>query len=202
MATKLSIWKRALNKIGEAPVTSLTENSVNQRILDANYDDDRKAVLEMHSWKFARVLVELAATTVPAFGYDAAYQLPTDFIKIVEFNNTDPEYREKCPFDIVGDQLHTNEDFAKIKYIKDSTSEGDFSAGFVDALATYIARNIVYTRTKSQPLMERMDAMFDKSLAAAKRADSALDITPRPADTAFPNIRARRFSTRNYRNIT
>ena len=202
MATKLDIWKRALNKIGELPVTSLTESSVNQRLLSANYDDDLKAVLEMHSWKFARVLVQLAATTAPAFGYDVAYQLPTDFVKIVYLNNTDPEYRERFSFDIVGDQLHTNETTAKIVYISNATGEGRFSPGFVDALATYIGRNIAYTRTKSQPLMERMDAMFDKALARAKRSDSANDVVPRAADSSFPNIAARRNGTTTFRIIT
>jgi len=156
------------------------------------YEDDKKAVLEMHSWKFARELVELAQNgTDPVFGYDNSFQLPTDFIRIVHFNNVDPQYREKKFFDIVGQELHTSQDSAKITYIKDVVAPGLFTPGFVDALSRHLCRTICYTRTKSQPFLDRADALFDKALAKAKRSDSAGDHTPPPALSAYPNIAAR-----------
>jgi hypothetical protein len=191
MADTLKIWNRALHYAGELRVSSLTEESVNGRLMRDVYEEDKKAVLEMHSWKFARELVELVATTAPDFGYTKAYQLPTDFIRIVSFNNTDPEYRERKFFSIVGQELHTSQDSAKITYIKDVVAPGLFTPGFVDALARHLSRTIAYTRTKSQPLMDRADVLFDKALAKAKRSDAAGDHSPPSALSAYPNISAR-----------
>lgn len=192
MADTLTIWNRALHYAGELRVSSLTEESVNGRLLRDVYEEDKKAVLEMHSWKFARTLVELAELgTAPAFGYTKAFQLPSDFIRIVYFNNIDPQYREKKYFEINGQEIHTSQDSAKITYIKDVVSPGSFTPAFVDALARHLCRTICYTRTKSQPFLDRADALFDKALAKAKRSDSAGDHTPPPALSAYPNIGAR-----------
>lgn len=191
MATKLGLWNRALNKIAELKISGLGEDSVNKRLLESNYDDDRRALLEMHSWRFARKLEVLQLATAPPFGYDNAFQLPNDFIRIVYFNNIDPEYRETKLFEINGQEIHTDQDSAKITYIRDLDSPGLFTGGFTDALATYMANNICYNRTKDQGLMDRMDTRFEKALSRAKRADANGSNTPPPALSAYPNLGAR-----------
>lgn len=191
MATKLGIFNRALNKIAELKISGIGEDSVNNRLLESNWDDDRKAVLEMHSWRFARKLEVLQLTTAPAFGYANAFRLPADFIKLVYFNNIDPEYRETKFFEINGQEIHTDQDSAKVTYIRDLDSPGLFTGGFTEALATYMANNIAYHRTKDQGLMDRMDARFEKAMARAKRADASGNNTPPPALSAYPNLGAR-----------
>ena len=202
MATKLQIWNRTLRKIGEQREAGLTDNTVNGRILADNYEDDKRAVLEMHSWKFARKLKSLALNSnSPEFGYENSFELPSDCLKIVSFNDTDPLDRQKVPFTVVGTELHTDESVAKIVYISSDTPEGQFSAGFVEALCIFMAANIAYARTKSQPLMDRMDQKFERALARAKRDDSAMDITPRASILSFPNLAAR-FTGVRYPNGT
>lgn len=192
MATKLQIWNRALNHIGELRISGLTEDSVNRRLLEANYEDDKRAVLEMHTWKFAREHSNLATNaTAPEFGYAISYELPVDFIRMVYFNNTIPEYRDQKAFEIVGSELHTDETTAKITYIKDITSAGSFSAGFVEALSLYMAKNLAYYRTKSVPLSDNLETKFQKALSAAKKADGSADFTPHQGLINYPNIAAR-----------
>ena len=201
MATKLSIWNRALTTAGELRVSGLTEDSVNARLLAEIYEDSKRVVLEMHSWRFARAHRTLSQNPTAPPGYDNNFELPEDFIKIVEFNNTDPFYRQKLSFEIIGQELHTSEDVAKITYIKDITTAGLFSSGFVECLSLYIGQAIAFSRTKSQTLMDRLEARFEKALARAKRADAGQDNTPRPADDGFPNIAARRYNTDQFRGI-
>lgn len=192
MANKLQIWNKTLHRIGELRLSGLTEDSVNRRILDDIYDSDRRSVLEMHSWKFARAHRDLALnSSSPTFGYDNSFALPSDFIKIVYFNNTTPEYRERKDFEIVGSDLHTDESFAKITYIKDQTSENSFPPLFVECLVAYLAKNLAYTRTASASLAESLDGAFIRALNNAKHSDSGQDITSKPAMTSFPNINAR-----------
>lgn len=201
MATKLSIWNRALTTVGELRVSGLTEDSVNARLLAEIYEDSKRAVLEMHSWRFARGQVVLAQNTNTPLGYERSFELPADFIKVLEFNNTDPFYRQKLSFEIVGQELHTSEDVAKITYLKDITSAGLFSSGFVECLSLYLGQTIAFSRTKAQTLMDRLDARFEKALARAKRADAGQDNTPRAADDGFPNIASRRYNTDQFRGI-
>lgn len=198
MATELNIKNRALVLCGELRIAGLTEDSVNARLLNEIYPDCRRFVLEQHSWRFAREQLELAQLTTSPEGYDNAFELPGDLIKIVDFNNEDPEFRQQLSYEEVGEELHTNEDQAKITYVKDVTKAGLFSSGFVETLALYLAITIAFSRTKSQTLMDRLEARYDKTLAKAKRSDSGKGIRPRPADISFPNIAARSRSSTSF----
>jgi hypothetical protein len=201
MATELSIKNRALTHCGELRLSGLTEDSVNKRLLNDIYHDSRRALLEMHSWKFARKQIELAQLTTTPQGYDLAFKLPSDLIKIIEFNNTDPEFREKLPFNTIDGELHTNETQAKIEYIYDAKNETLFSSGFVEALSLYLGMTIAFSRTKDQVLMDRLEARFEKALSRAKRSDAGQDNRPRAADIGFPNISARRFFRESPRQV-
>ena len=197
MASKLTIWNKALRKVGELRVTSLTENSVNARLLQDTYEEDKNAVLEMHSWKFARKEYECGLNGgVTPVAWDHSYELPNDFIKIIYFNNTDAFDRQKVMFDVQGDTLLSNEDTAKIIYTSRETVEGLFSPLFVECLSTYMAMNMAYNRTKSQPLMERLAQAFERQLSRAKVADGSQDNTPAPSFLSFPNLCARYTSSR------
>ena len=197
MASKLTIWNKSLRKIGEARITSLTEDSVNARLLQDTYEEDKNAVLEMHSWKFARKEYECGLNGgITPTAWDHSYELPNDFIKIIYFNNTEAFDRQAIGFDVLGDTLLTNEDTAKIVYTSSTTLEGLFSPLFVEALTTYMAMNNSYNRTKSQPLMDRLSQAFERQLARAKVADSAMDTTPPPSRLSFPNVGARYSGTR------
>lgn len=200
MASKLDIWNRALRKIGEARLSGVDEDSVNGRMLRDCYEESKRAVLEMHSWKFARKQSNLALnSTTPIDGYANSFKLPSDCLKIVYFNNTYPNDRQVVPFTTVGRNLRTDEGVAKITYISHDVLEGDFSAGFVECLSTYIAMTHAFERTKSQPLMERLNQMFERQLSMAKRNDASGDNTPASSKLSFPNIAAR-FTGSRYPN--
>lgn len=200
MASKLDIWNRALRKIRERRVSGVDEDTEPARMLRDCYEDSKKAVLEMHSWKFARKQANLALNTAdPLDGYVNSFELPSDLLKIVYFNNTYPNDRQKIPFTTLGSTLHTDESVVKITYISSDTPEGDFSAGFVECLSTYIAMTHAFERTQSQPLMDRLNQMFERQLSRAKRDDAAMDNTPRSSDMSYPNIAAR-FTGSRYPN--
>jgi hypothetical protein len=161
-------------------------------MLRENYEDSKRAVLEMHSWKFARKQSNLAqSATSPLEGYANSFKLPSDFLKVIYFNNTYPSDRQFVPFTIVGGYIHTDESVVKLTYLSHDIEEGQFSAGFAECLSTYIALVHCFERTQSQPLMDRLDAMFEKQLARAKRADAGNDMTPEQSELNYPNIAAR-----------
>ena len=200
MASKLDIWNRGLRKIGEARLSGLDEDSVNGRMLRDGYEESKRAVLEMHSWKFARKQANLPLNaTTPLEGYANSFKLPSDLLKIIYFNNTYPNDRQRIPFTTVGRDIHTDEGVVKITYLSHDVEEGDFSAGFTECLSTYIAFTHSFERTKSQPLMDRLNQQFERQLSSAKRSDAAMDCTPGASMLSYPNIAAR-FTSSRYPN--
>ena len=84
MTDRLSLYNGALRILGERRLSSLTENRSPRRQLDDIWNDsfvDR--CLEQGQWNFAMRAIELAASDVvtPTFGYDYAFEMPTDWIK-------------------------------------------------------------------------------------------------------------------------
>jgi hypothetical protein len=85
-ASKLSIYQGALSILGERKLASLTENVEARYKLDDAWDNDFvDRVLQMGQWNFATRTVELQASTstTPSFGYQYAFDKPTDHKRTV-----------------------------------------------------------------------------------------------------------------------
>lgn len=190
MANKLTIWNRALAKLGERRVTSLTEDSPNSRKLSATYDEDRRSLLAMHAWKFATKEGNLAQNVSgPLKGYSNSFELPNDFIKLVSLNNIYPSDRNTPFFKILGDKIHTDETEAKISYVYDLENEGLFSPLFVEALSSFMAWNLSFSVSSANS--EALSNRFQLELGRAKVADAQGDRSYRPSLYSFPNLGAR-----------
>lgn len=190
MANKLEIWNRALAKLGERRVTSLTEDSPNRRKLEAVYNEDKRAVLSMHAWKFALKQANLATNVAaPIEGFKYSYELPNDFIRITALNDKYPEARNTPFFTIRGDRLHTDEEVAIIEYVHDVPEEGIMPPLFVEALSTYIAVTLSYSIQKSNSVL--LSERFEMDLGRAKSVSGSGDRRPVAAYYAWPNLGAR-----------
>ena len=53
MATEVSICANALRRLGDDPITSLTDDTERARLCNAFYEDARDACLRSHPWNFA-----------------------------------------------------------------------------------------------------------------------------------------------------
>lgn len=83
--TKLGIINLALGKMGVAKIVgSLTEDTAERIAATTVYDYVLDQVLEARPWFFARTRTRLyRASITPAFGFNYAYILPSDFIRFV-----------------------------------------------------------------------------------------------------------------------
>jgi hypothetical protein len=84
MPDKLSIYNGALTILGERKLATLTENREPRYKLDDIFNNDFiDRVLHMGQWNFAKRSVELSASpsTTPSFGYQFAFDKPSDFIR-------------------------------------------------------------------------------------------------------------------------
>ena len=79
MATEVSICSNALRRLGDDPITSLTDDTERARLCNAFYADARDACLRSHPWNFAITRASLAQlSATPVYGFDYQFALPTD----------------------------------------------------------------------------------------------------------------------------
>lgn len=153
MASQTDICNRALIKLGAGQITSITDNSKAARILSGLWDTVRKAELQKNFWNFALQRTTLAALSdTPAWGFGYQYQLPVDFLKLAQINDTYivpglSDYRngDDSSYAIEGTAVLC--DFAaplKIRYVRDITDAGLFDALFVDMMAAKLAFEACY----------------------------------------------------------
>src|ERR1035437_8842278 len=127
--TEVSICNLALSRLGAKRITALTAATVEAQRCTLHYASDRDSLLRGHTWVFAMVRAALSEdTTVPAFGYDHQYILPSDCLRVVRTHHFHHSYQ------IEGKRLLTHSDSAEIVYIKRIEDPTLFDSMFVDAL--------------------------------------------------------------------
>jgi len=159
MSNQLTISNGALQKIGAQRIMSVDEKSKEAKICAAEYDKIRKVVLRMYPWGFAAHRVVLSPLAgAPAFKFQYAYQLPSDYLRIIELYNYHGEHV------VEGVQLLCDTDELSLRYVRDIT---DFTVSdplFVDAFEWYLAytisRYIVESDTVRQECLQAFKSIM------------------------------------------
>lgn len=88
MADKLSLYNNALFAIQQRKVSSLTEAVPSRYALDDVYDRVVAFMLESGMWNFAQrtVAIDPSTTTIPAFGFRNAFEVPSDFVRLISIS--------------------------------------------------------------------------------------------------------------------
>ncbi len=88
--TSTTIANLALARLGNSTITDITEDTEIARACQLLYEPTRKELLRSHRWNFAQkraTLTQLA--DAPLFGWDHAYQLPSDYMRVCEVNESE-----------------------------------------------------------------------------------------------------------------
>tara|TARA_R110000796_G_scaffold252537_2_gene387468 strand:+ start:11426 stop:12028 length:603 start_codon:yes stop_codon:yes gene_type:complete len=175
MASETDICNLALARFGEKRIMSLSETSEAAKVCAIFYDQTRDEILRAHRWNFAMKRAVLSQiVTAPIFGYDYAYQLPTDYIRFGALN--DGDLLERAEFVIEGDQLLSDVETANFRYVWRITDSQQFDALFIDALSTKLAAKIAPSLSGDWKLGEKFMAEYQSlSLGIARRVDAAGD---------------------------
>jgi len=190
MASEVDIANRALSKLGEARITSLTDNNKPARAMNARYTFLRDAELMAYPWRFAVKRVQLAAlTSTPDWGYSVMYQVPSDNIKTISVGGAAINagaigvmyeasgYRtaEEAPYEIIEGYIHTNLSAPlDYEYIAKITDSGQFHPLFVEALACRLAADAADELTGSPGKMDRAELSYKETIKEARRSDALM----------------------------
>ena len=160
-----SICNQALGRIGSNRITSLDEASQPARFCQMFYAQTREEVIQSHPWSFAiarKTLSRLAEA--PAFGWDYQYQLPSDYLGMIQLNDWEPNEARDL-YEIEGGKLLTDVDAAELRYIARITDSNLFSPAFVEALAVKLASKLITPLAGSPSQAQNLLAEYEKITA-------------------------------------
>ncbi len=117
MPSDVSISNQVLSWLGADPITSLADDSTSAKLISANYDNIRVALLEEVNWTFAVRWADLVKLANPPTNQLAnAFPIPSTSLRIIfvgqSFDHPEKEWRKE------GNNIVTNSVSCRIQYIE------------------------------------------------------------------------------------
>lgn len=167
-SSETGICNLALGQIGVGRIADINGVSQVERDCSSIFGDARDEVIADFDWPFARKKVELAQLSEkPAFDYDYAYQLPSDYIQIRGVHGLNVKY------EIVGSQLHCNlSSDCMISYSARITDPTKFSPKFITALTNRLAAYLSNTIKKSHKMSMQWWDLYYALLPSIESSDA------------------------------
>lgn len=167
--SEVSICSNALRKLGDNPITSLSDDSDRARLCNALYEINRDATLRAYPWNFAIRRTTLAQlSTTPAFEYSYEYTLPTNpyALRVLSLYEGDDSWK------VEGRKLLTNDSTAAIVYIARITDTAEFDALFVEALTARLASELSWPIIRSNSAKVSFYQEFIMKINEARAIDA------------------------------
>lgn len=168
MATSnVAIANAALQKLGDARIESLDQNSSNARSVSAAFTRTRDKLLRQYNWAFAIKRASVAAdANETLYGGLNRYSLPNDFIRLI----LDPEDSTAVDWRIEGQYIVTKDAAPlEFRYIARIEDPNYFDSTFIDAFAADLAYEICAEITGSSGAQDRAAVDKRDAIAEAKR---------------------------------
>lgn len=166
MQSAVSVVNQALIFLGQPPIQSLTQATPPAAVFaSALYESTLEEVLRSHPWNFAINRVELAPlAAAPAYGYQFAFQRPSDWLRTLE--TSAPDFRHE------GKRILANVSSLQLRYVRKAEDLTEWDALAAAALVRNLAQKLAYPLTKSTSLQEAQWQMYVAILKQAKGVDA------------------------------
>ncbi len=179
----------ALQKLGAAKITSISDSTPSARACLTCYENTRKLLLKKYGWKFATKMVQLSAdATPPLFGKAASFTLPADYIKMLpplgcwNWNGLDRVVQN-------GKILSDNTAELDLRYTADITDVGVMDPLFIEALATSMALQMCEVLTQSNQKKADIYIYLKDAIADARNSSSFEEVPPDAPDSSWFTVR-------------
>lgn len=177
---KIDICNMALALIGRERIDSLEEDSQEAKMCQVFYEHERRRLLRMHGWGFARKTEQLALRTNSIPGWRFAYALPQECISIIYIFNeatVDRHEIEKPDFRIVtatgNDRIIVcNLEEAFAEYTIDFRNAEAFSEEFIEALVHIVAAKLALPLTSNSQLVQMNMELAQNAIGIAMAEDA------------------------------
>ncbi len=183
MASLVEIGNLALGEVAEQTINTLDDATTPARAVKRYIAHSIREALAEAKWKCAREAAVLTQdATAPLFGWDYAYQLPVDFLRMVSFNDTDPDNVVAELFEVRGRRVLTDESAAYIVYVADLTlATGDVNVMpplLVKAVYLNLAAKLAWAMQQNRSLKSTLEELSMAAMKKARAADAQEEFRP------------------------
>lgn len=175
MTTKLLVYQEALLCLGERKLASISEDVEARRVLDTVWDGGTvNYCLEQGFWKHAMRTqgVTYDPDTDVEFGYNYAFNQPSDFIRLAAISNDERLSVPLLDYRHDADLFFADSDTLYLRYVSnDSQYGGDLSLwpeSFKEYVGAYMAWKACTRLTQSKIDKATLEKDMDKKLSSAK----------------------------------
>lgn len=182
--TRLRLFNNALLHLGERRLVTDSDNVESRRALDDAYTDGLDYCLGQGYWNFAMrsVVIEPSLTIIPTFGYTAAFEKPSDWLRTYLVANNDIFNPPLLQYADEGDCWYANLEAFYVQFISNDTDwGGDFSKWspfFAEYVAVHLARKTCKRITGSSEGVKELFAL-ERAARIDARAKDALNEPPK-----------------------
>lgn len=185
MASIVGICNRALQALGAAQITALTDGSKNARSLNTAFYEVRDAELRDHPWNFAIQRFQLAASaTPPPFGFDNSVPLPTGWVRVLP-----PDanwYVNNRDWIIEGQSILTNESVPlDVRCVMKVDDPNLMDPLFRMALAWRLATELCEAITQSNTKKQACATGYASTIASARKTNAIEKVPIEAADPTW-----------------
>lgn len=188
MPSEVDIINFALTALGNISITDRNDNTKQAREANRIYDMTRDSEIALNNWNFAITRVLLPAlVSVPAFSYSFSFQLPDDYLRVVQCGSCSPgatraQYRTSeaalSDYKIEGKTISTNIGAPlELRYLRRVSDPNAFSPFFVTALGMRLAMRLARTLNASNTDKQNATADYRSAVMEAIRAN-AIEMPP------------------------
>ena len=176
MVAPADVVNVALRLIGGGRITSLTQDLPQAATANDIYSNLLDDLLRSHPWNFATKRVQLSQfATDPAFGFDNAFVLPSDWLRTVSVHPSDSTYHNMTyREELVGTTkvIVTSATDCYLRYVARITDVNLWSADFRRAMSTALARDLAVPVAGSRSLRDDYSKEARRDLNRAKSSDA------------------------------
>jgi len=176
VADRVEICNMALALCGTRRITAMDNPSREARVCNDNYDICRRTLLRKHRWNFAtkRTVLDTVSPTAPAFGFEYAFPLPDDCIRIYAvYSGT--AILDEVMYRVEGKNLLSDSSQLWLKYIWDIQTTVEFDPLFDRYLAATLAETIHPQINGSAASLELIQRQLKDAKREAKFVDGVED---------------------------
>lgn len=195
--SQLTLYNRALRILGEAQLSSLTENRPVRNVLDGAWADNFvKSALEQGLWNFA-IRTRMATydpAVEPDFGYKRAFEKPSDWVRTAALCSDEYLREPVLAYSDEAGYWFTDLDTIYVSYVSDDVEFGLNYALWPETFTEFAAYHLAMKAAPTVVRGERRLMMLEKKHRDARltaRSSDAMASPPQmPATGSF--VRARR----------
>lgn len=187
MPSQVDLCNKALRRLGEDPIIALDDNTVWGRRCSAALPEVIRTVLNIDVWRSCTKRVELAAETGTPLGYNSAYPLPSDLIKLAAIRQG--QYQD---WSLEGNKILTNKDKAtplEIMYVYEVVDPNIYSPALYDAIAMALAHELSGYSTATNVARDDIYQFFAQALITAQNINAKENPVKQLASTSWIDAR-------------